>query len=177
MRKVGLQLQQGAGGHRKTAAKQDRGRQAHRLIGACRQVAVGGPHRPLLPIERRAGVGLGGGNRRFGQGNLVVRMLRQERRGGGSGGLVLVRQPQQLAPKRQQARPIAPRLLGQQPIDVLKAGQVLLAFEHAVDLLKLGQEVAAAELDLLARAAGTKRIGVDGHGGEWLVDSGVKNDE
>ena len=91
-------------------------------------------------------------------------MLRQERRGGGAGGLVLVRQPQQLAPGRQQARPIAPRLLGQQPIDVLQAGQILLAFDHAVDLLQFGQEVAAAELDFLARAAGTRRIGVDGHG-------------
>ena len=59
--------------------------------------------------------------------------------------------------------PIAARLLRQQVIDVLQAGQILLAFDHAVDLLQFGEKIAAAELDLLARAAGTKRIGVDGH--------------
>ena len=44
-----------------------------------------------------------------------------------------------------------------------RQAKILLAFDHAVDLLQFGQEIAATELDLLARAAGTKRIGVDGH--------------
>ena len=64
---------------------------------------------------------------------------------------------------RQQTGPIAAGLLLQQVIDVFQAGQELLAFDHAVDFLQFGEEIAAAELDLLARAAGTKRIGVDGH--------------
>ena len=39
----------------------------------------------------------------------------------------------------------------------------MLAFHHAIDLLQFGQEIAATKFHLFARAAGTKRIGVERH--------------
>ena len=145
---------------------------AHRLIGAARQASRRRREcaRWTKPSAARASL-LGGQHGQFGQGDLIVRMLCQESRGRGPGGLVLVGRPQQHALGGQQTGPVAARLLLQQVVDVFQAGQVLLAFDHAVDLLQFGQEIAAAELDLLARAAGTKRIGVDGHE-EWIVVSG-----
>ena len=92
-------------------------------------------------------------------------MFHQEGGGGGSRGLELVGDPQQHALGGQQARPIAARLLRHEVIDVLQASQELLAVDHAVDLLQFREKIAAAELDFLARAAGTKRICVDGHEG------------
>ena len=77
------------------------------------------------------------------------------------GRLVLIGGPQQLALGGQQAGPISARLLLTQMFDLFQAGQELLAFDHAVDFLQFGQEIAATELDFLARAAGAKRIGVD----------------
>ena len=138
------------------------GRHAHGLIGAARQVSRRRRASPAATKSSAARAScLGGQHGQFGQGDLVVRMLCQKGRGRGSGGLVLVGRPQQQALGGQQTGPIAARLLLQQVVDVLQAGQVLLAFDHAVDLLQFGEEIAAAELDLLARAAGTKRIGVE----------------
>ena len=58
---------------------------------------------------------------------------------------------------------LRPGLLLQELIDGLQASVELLAFHHAVDFLQLGQKIAATELDLLARAAGTRGVGVNGH--------------
>jgi hypothetical protein len=46
---------------------------------------------------------------------------------------------------------------------MLQAGHVLLAFQHAIDFLKLGQEIGATEFDLLARPSGAKGICVKSH--------------
>jgi hypothetical protein len=98
-------------------------------------------------------------------------MLGQKLLGGGLGGLVLIRGPQQHALGREQASPIPPRLVGQKSIEVLKAGQVLLAFDHAFDFLEFIEKISAAKLDFFARAAGTERIGVESHeDGGWLED-------
>ena len=119
----------------------------------------------MQQIQGGAGVASAAENRHLGQGDLVVGVFRQEGGGGGSCGLGLVGDPQQHALGGQQTGSIAARLLRQKMIDVLQASQELLAVDHAVDFLQFRQEIAAAELDFLARAAGTKRICVERHEG------------
>ncbi len=69
---------------------------------------------------------------------------------------------QQRGTKRHQAGTVG--MLFEQVLGVRQGGQRLVALDHARELLKLRQEVGAAEFDLLARAAGAQGIGVDRHG-------------
>jgi hypothetical protein len=62
---------------------------------------------------------------------------------------------------RQQAGPA--RILRVELIDVLKAGQPLIAAEHALDLVQLANQVGTTELQLLACAGRTQRIRIKRH--------------
>ena len=59
-----------------------------------------------------------------------------------------------------------------QPLHLIKRRGDLVALDQRVELLEVPDEVGAAELDLLAGAAGTGGIGVDGHEGKPLRSLG-----
>ena len=63
-----------------------------------------------------------------------------------------------------------------QPLQVLQAGQVLLAVDHPLDLLELSQQIVAAKLDLLARTTGTNGIGINRHDRPTWVEGETDND-
>ena len=165
-----LQLQQAVGGQRKAGVQQASGHQPHRLVSARGQARRRRNASPFAADPKPRGRLLSAARIAISARAIWLSgILHQEGGGRGSRGVVLVGDPQQHALRRQQARPIAARLLRHEVIDVLQASQILLAVDHAVDLLQFRKEIAAAELDFLARAAGTKRICVDGHEG---VESG-----
>ena len=57
----------------------------------------------------------------------------------------------------------AARMLGQRLLDVPQRGPRLVAFDHAVNLFDVTDQIGAAELQLLAAAAGTRSIGINRH--------------
>ncbi len=156
-----LQLQQRAGGSWQTMPQEPARRHPHRLIRASGERSRGMLNCLLHEAECRSWIAVSHQYGLFGQGDLILWEFFGKRRGRNLSGLALVGSPQQQALKREQTLPVAPRLLLHETLDVLQSRQVLLPFEHPVDLLKLGERVVAAKLDLLARAAGAKRIGVE----------------
>ncbi len=56
---------------------------------------------------------------------------------------------------------------GVEKVDVVEAGHVLLALNHAIDFFQFGQQVGAAELDFLAGAAGAGTVMVNWHIDEY----------
>ena len=55
-------------------------------------------------------------------------------------------------------------MLGERLLDVPQRGPRLLAFDHAVNLFDLADQIGAAELQLLAAAAGAQCVGINSHG-------------
>ena len=58
-----------------------------------------------------------------------------------------------------------PRMPLREPLDFAERRRVLLPLRQPVELLQIAHEFGAAELDLLAGAAGARRVGVEGHAG------------
>ena len=56
-----------------------------------------------------------------------------------------------------------PGIAGQRLLHVPQRGPRLLAFDHAVNFFDLADQIGAAELQLLAAAAGAQRIGINSH--------------
>ncbi len=62
---------------------------------------------------------------------------------------------------RQQAGPIG--IFLRQLVDQFQGGDTLLPFDHPLELFQLRHEFGATEFDLLASAAGTRRVGIENH--------------
>ena len=55
-------------------------------------------------------------------------------------------------------------MCGERLLDVPQGGAWLLAFDHAVDFFDFADQIGAAELQLLAAAAGAECVWINGHG-------------
>ena len=131
------------------------------VVDLQRQLIAGLEDR-LLQQPHRPGASWPSDRHRHGrQGDRVVGMLLVKPRGGRGGlfGLPQVGLQRELG--RQQAGPVG--IFLRQLVDLFQCRGALFAFDHPLELFQLGQEFGAAEFDLLASAAGTRRIGIESH--------------
>jgi hypothetical protein len=85
----------------------------------------------------------------------------------------LIRDPQQFRLDAHQAGAILALLF--ELVNMLDAGDELLAIDHAIELFQLGKKVGTAELDFFAGSTGTKGVCVKSHGGEFSLENWSEN--
>jgi hypothetical protein len=105
---------------------------------------------------------------RLAEGERIVGMGVEESSGRAGGFGELLGREFELRLRGQQAG-LAGMLLGQ-PLHLVECGRNLVAFDEPVELFEVTDELAAAELDLLAGATGTRGVAVNGH--RRLLDRG-----